>query len=215
MVKHPLAGLDACTVSDALDSLDLPGAVAGVPPTWEGARTVGRVITMKVVASAGARAERHLGARAIEQAGVGDVIVIEQSPSQVVSATWGGLLAKSATLCRLAGVVIDGNCRDVDEIRELGLPVFARGVVPFTARRRYVEESVGSPVSIGGVAVETGDHVVADGSGIAFVRARDLDAVAARSQEIVRREALMMSDLESGATPAEVMGRNYEELLDD
>lgn len=213
-IGESLKEFDACTISDALDTLQLGGAVSGLAPVWEGARTSGRVITMKVVADPGAKAERHLGAEAIETAAPGDVIVIQQPPSSVVSATWGGLLARAAHLQGIGGVVIDGNCRDVDEIRDIGLPVLSRGVVPFTARRRYVEATVGEPVVIEGVEVRAGDYVVADGSGATFIRADDAARVVERAQLIVRRELLMVKDLMAGASPSTVMGKDYEELLD-
>jgi regulator of RNase E activity RraA len=209
--------LDVCTVSDALDALGQAGAVAGIRPVWTGARLAGRVITMRVVPAEGARAERHLGATAIDMAQPGDVIVIEQEGAKAQtppSATWGGLLSRAAHHRAVGGVVIDGACRDVDEIRELGLPVSARAVVPFTARRRFVEKSVGEPVDIGGVSVATGDFVIADGTGVAFVPEAQLEAVLSRAHLIAAREARMAADLVDGMPVSQVMGRNYEEILD-
>lgn len=205
--------LDVCAVSDALDGLGLTGAVAGIRPLWSGPRVVARVVTMKVVPAHGARAPRHLGAAAIEAAEAGMAIVIEQD-SEPDAACWGGLLARAASTRGVAGVVIDGMARDVDEIQEIGLPLFGRGVVPFTARRRVVEASVNEPVSIGGVTVSPGDLVVADGSGLAFVAAQQFDDVTGAAQRIVERERQMIRALESGKPPSEVLGMRYEELLD-
>ena len=194
-----LDGLDVCAISDALDALRLPGAVAGILPVWEGARVAGRAITMTVTTAPGQRAERHLGAAAIDRARPGEVIVVHQqrtADGALPSAAWGGLLARAAQLHGIGGVVIDGACRDVDEIRELGLPVSARAVLPFTARRRCIETAVGADVVIDGVTVATGDVVVADASGTVFVRAADLDAVLARARRLLARERLMIADLD-------------------
>lgn len=211
-----LSAFDACTISDALDTLGLDGAVDGIRPVWEGARTVGAVVTMKVVAAPGERAPRHLGAAAIEMAGDGHVVVIEQQRDpELVSATWGGLLARAATLRGVAGVVIDGACRDVDEIRELGLGVWSRDVVPYTARRRYIESSVGEPITVGGVRIEMGDYVVADGSGVVFIRGEYLSRVLDLADRIAAKERLMAADLAAGVSPSVVLGKNYEELLDE
>jgi 4-hydroxy-4-methyl-2-oxoglutarate aldolase len=150
--RDRLMVLDTCVVSDALDALSLPGAVAGVLPIWEGSKLAGRVVTMRTVPADGHTSHRHLGTAAIERADAGEVIVIEQASGGFpASATWGGLLARAAHLRRIGGVVIDGACRDVDEIRELRLPVSARAVLPFTARGRFVEDTVGEPVVIGQV----------------------------------------------------------------
>jgi 4-hydroxy-4-methyl-2-oxoglutarate aldolase len=213
-----LDGLDVCAISDALDALRLPGAVAGILPVWEGARVAGRAITMTVTSAPGQRSERHLGAAAIDRARPGEVIVVHQQRTAngaLPSAAWGGLLARAAQLHGIAGVVIDGACRDVDEIRELGLPVSARAILPFTARRRCIQTAVGDDVLVDGVTIATGDIVVADGSGTVFVRAADLDAVLARARRVLAREQLMIADLTAGAAASDVLGRDYEDILDD
>jgi 4-hydroxy-4-methyl-2-oxoglutarate aldolase len=213
-----LDGLDVCAISDALDALQLPGAVAGILPVWEGARVAGRAITMTVSTAPGQRAERHLGAAAIDRARPGEVIVVHQQRTPdgaLPSAAWGGLLARAAQLHGIGGVVIDGACRDVDEIRELGLPVSARAALPFTARRRCIETAVGADVVIDGVRVASGDVVVADATGTVFVRAADLDAVLARAGRLLARERLMIADLAAGAAATDVLGRDYEDILDE
>jgi 4-hydroxy-4-methyl-2-oxoglutarate aldolase len=213
-----LDGLDVCAISDALDALQLPGAVAGILPVWEGARVAGRAITMTVSTAPGQRAERHLGAAAIDRARPGEVIVVHQQRTPdgaLPSASWGGLLARAAQLHGICGVVIDGACRDVDEIRELGLPVSARAVLPFTARRRCIETAVGADVVIDGVTIASGDIVVADATGTVFVRAADLDAVLARAVRLLARERLMIADLVGGAAASDVLGRDYEDILDE
>lgn len=210
-----LRALDVCSVSDALDRLQMPGAVSGIRPVWEGSRAAGRVVTMSVGTSDGRPAQRHLGTAAIEMADSGDVIVIErldENPSGASS--WGGLLARAAVQRGIAGVVMDGACRDVDEIRELGLCVSARAAVPFTARGRLIELSVGREIRIAEVAVATGDYVIADGSGVAFIANAELESVLSTAEGMVAREALMVRRLEEGDQPSKVMGRSYEELID-
>jgi 4-hydroxy-4-methyl-2-oxoglutarate aldolase len=212
--RDRLMALDTCTVSDALDALGLPGAVPGVLPVWEGSKLAGRVVTMRTGPARGHTSHRHLGTAAIERAGPGDVIVIEQvGGGSATSATWGGLLALAASLRQLGGVVIDGACRDIDEIRELGLPVSARAVLPFTARGRFVEEAVGEPVVIGEVTVAEDDFVIADGSGAAFIDAARIADVLIRAEQLAARERLMAEDLQRGSLPSDVLGRHYEEML--
>lgn len=212
--RDRLLALDSCVLSDALDALGRPGAVAGVLPVWEGARVAGRVVTMRTVPADGRVSRSHLGTAAIERAAAGEVVVVQQDTGRPFrSATWGGLLARAASLKGLGGVVIDGACRDVDEIRELGLPVSAREAIPFTARGRIVEDAVGVPVRIGGVEVHEGDYVLADGSGAVFVRAAEVEDVLASAERLVARERLMAEDLRAGRLPSEVLGTDYEEML--
>ncbi|NBH07439.1 RraA family protein [Amycolatopsis sp. SID8362] len=213
-VRDRLLALDTCVLSDALDARGLSGAVAGVLPVWEGARLAGRVVTMRTVPADGRASRSHLGTAAIERAAEGEVVVVQQDTGRPFrSATWGGLLARAASLKGLAGVVVDGACRDVDEIRELGLPVSAREAIPFTARGRIVEDAVGVPVRIGGVEVHEGDYVLADGSGAVFVRAADVEDVLAAAERLVARERLMAEDLRAGRRPSDVLGTDYEEML--
>jgi 4-hydroxy-4-methyl-2-oxoglutarate aldolase len=210
-----LAALDVCTVSDALDALGLPGAVAGINPMWQGARLAGKVTTMRLRVAPGERAERHLGAAAIERSRTGEVIVVQQPESEeLVSAAWGGVLSRAAHHKQLAGVIVDGNCRDVDEVRELGFAVHARAAVPFTARRRYVEDAVGATIHIAGVDVAQGDYAVADASGVVFVSAQVVEDVLRVAERLWAKEQLMVADVASGAAVSVVLGTNYEEMLD-
>ena len=83
---------------------------------------------------------QHLGTAPIEAAKPGDIIVIDNG-GKLEFSCWGGLLALSAKLKGLSGVVIDGASRDIDEARDLEFPVCARGAVPMTARGRVMQES--------------------------------------------------------------------------
>jgi 4-hydroxy-4-methyl-2-oxoglutarate aldolase len=206
--------LDTCAVSDALDALNLSGAVEGLAPVWEGARVVGRAVTTRLAPGppdSGAPGV-HLGVRAIESAAPGDVIVIDNA-GRAGMGSWGGLLTLSASLRHVAGVITDGACRDVDEARGLAFPVFARGGAVRTARGRAHEQSCGEPVSLGGVTVHPGDVVMADGTGVVVVAAGDVERVLPVAERIAAREHLMQADLRGGRRVSQVLGTDYESML--
>ncbi|MQY14315.1 4-hydroxy-4-methyl-2-oxoglutarate aldolase/4-carboxy-4-hydroxy-2-oxoadipate aldolase [Streptomyces sp. RB5] len=209
-----LRQLDACTVSDALDSLGILGTPLGIRPMWEGAAVVGRAVTMKLAPFGEGEAEKpvHLGAAAIEASGPGDVIVIDNG-GRVGMGSWGGLLSTAAIEAGVAGVVSDGALRDVDEARVLGFPVFARAPITRTARARATEVSQGEPVEIDGITVRSGDIVVADGSGVVVVPAERLAEVVGIAEGLARREAGMVEGLRKGLKPSEVMGPEYQNAL--
>src|SRR5688572_11882497 len=163
-----LATLDTCSVSDGLDSMKLAGATCGVPPQWHSPRIIGRPVTVKIKAVGVQQPTQHLGTPAIEAAQPGDIIVIDNGGQRQFS-TWVGLLSLSAKLKGLSGSVIDGACRDIDEARDLEFPVYARGVVPMTARGRVMQESFNQEIQFAGVQVHPGDLVIADGSGVVFI----------------------------------------------
>jgi 4-hydroxy-4-methyl-2-oxoglutarate aldolase len=208
-----LRRLDACSVSDALDQLKLPGAVSGVPqPSGEG-RIAGIAVTLKVgIGRPPTGGARHLGTTAIESADSDSIITIEQA-SGLDAGCWGGLLTIAANVRRIAGVVADGPVRDIDEARTYKFPIFTRQATLRTARGRVVELGTNIPVILWGVAVNPGDYVIADRSGIAFVSAADIDRVLDAAERIAAREAAMAKALLGGEMPSSVMSGNYENML--
>jgi len=217
MTRHlrpRLAALDSCAISDALDSLGLPPAVTGLGPLSVAERIAGLVITVKLVAGQPPQGTtRHLGTAAIEAAQPGDVIVIEHS-SGVACAGWGGVLSAGAQVNGIAGVVIDGPARDIDEARALSFPIYGRAATARTARGRAYEASFNEPVTIGQVKVTPGDFTLADSSGVVFVPAARLEEVVLRAERIAERERRMVKALRDGERITEVVGRSYEEMLD-
>lgn len=210
-----LSRLDTPAVSDALDRLGLSGRVSGLRPLTVNRCIAGKAVTVRLgTGEPPAGPPRHLCTAAVEAAGPGSVIVIEQR-SGVEAAGWGGILSNGASVRGVAGVVCDGPVRDVDESRELGFPVYARSATPATARGRIVEEEFNGEVRIGEVEVRPGDWVLADGSGICFLpedRAAEILDVA---ETIAEREAAMTEAVREGRLISRVMGAGYETMLDE
>ena len=208
-----LAQLDACAASDALDRLSLPGAVTGIQRLTTTRRISGRVITVKMGRDEGQpTASRHLGTTAIESAQPGDVIVMEQRTG-IDAACWGGNLSLGARLRQIAGVVVDGPARDIDEAREYDFAVFARSSTAKTARGRIVEVATNVPITVGDVTVHPGDFVVADGSGVVFIASGDVERVLEAAEAVIARERAMVAALREGAPISQVMGTSYETML--
>ena len=205
--------LDSCAVSDALDKLGLKGAVTGIHRLSTDRRIAGRVVTVKLEKEDGRpAAAKHLSTTAIETAQPGDVIVVEQRTG-VDAAGWGGNLSLGAKLRGIAGVVVDGPTRDVDEGRLHDFTVFARDHTSRTARGRIVEAGTNVPITIGDVPVSPGDYVVADGSGVVFVAQRDIEGVLEVAEAIAKRERAMVDSLLEGTPISSVMGKSYETML--
>ena len=200
-----LERLDACSVSDALDTLGLPGAVIGIRPLWSVTRVVaGRARTVQAAAKSDGQPGTHIASPLIAIADAGDVIVIANDGREDVSC-FGGILAAAALERGVAGVVIDGACRDIAESHELGLPMFGRAVVPVSARGRIVQAAMDVSIAVAGVAVASGDLVVADQSGVVFVPAAEAAPVVALAERIALREQAMVDALRNGESVVEVM----------
>ncbi|MEO7786797.1 MAG: RraA family protein [Sphingomicrobium sp.] len=214
-VATRLARLDACAVSDALDQLGLPPSVTGLNPRAAKGRISGSIITVKLAAGKPPEGTtpRHLCTTAIDMAEPGQVIVVEQRTG-IECAGWGGILSNAARGRGVSGVIVEGLARDVDEAAEIGFPVYARGSTARTARGRIYETSTGDPISVGDLTVSTGDWVVADGSGAAFIPADRIADVLAAAERIAAREAGMTKAVLAGHPVSTVMGGDYEHLLE-
>ena len=217
-----LRRLDVCAVSDALDKLQLSGVVTGLPlrssAPGGASRVAGRAVTMKVGPGQPPPGPvKHLGCTAIELAGPDHVIVVEQR-SGVEAGCWGGLLTLGAKVRGVAGVVADGPLRDVDEAIAYEFPIYSRSLTSRTARSRVVELGTQVSVTIGAetgglVTVQPGDYVLADRSAVIFISPEQIERVLEAAETIVAKEAAMAKAILSGTPIGQVMGGNYEHML--
>jgi 4-hydroxy-4-methyl-2-oxoglutarate aldolase len=113
------------------------------------------------------------------------------------TAVTGDLLLGMARNRGLAGFVTDGMVRDVAGIEAVGLPCFAAGVTPNSPARNG-PGTVGMPVVVGGVAVESGDIVVGDADGVVVVPRAQADAVIARLAAVRAAEADLDAKVKGG-----------------
>jgi 4-hydroxy-4-methyl-2-oxoglutarate aldolase len=210
---HRLRRLDCCAVSDALDRLKLTGVVTSVPQRSGPGRVAGVVITVQLgIGEPPAGQARHLGTTAIEAGGSDNVIVVEQTTG-IDAGSWGGLLSLGAKVRNIAGVIVDGPVRDIDEARAYEFPVYSTALTSRTARGRIIEKATNVPIRVWGMDVSPGDYVIADNSAVIFIRAADIDAVLATAEGIAAREAAMAKALLAGKPISQVMGSDYEHML--
>jgi len=133
---------------------------------------------------------------AMDRLQAGEVLVLTMPEPEPV-ALLGELLATQARLRGAAAVLIDAAVRDTEELRELGLPVWARWVRVRGADRTEVGE-VDVPVEIGGAAIGPGDAVVLDPDGVVAVAHDRLDEVLEASRARAERENVKRAKLEAG-----------------
>jgi 4-hydroxy-4-methyl-2-oxoglutarate aldolase len=207
-----LAALDTCACSDAMDKLGLSGVASGLRPVTVARKVTGRVITVQYGPVSGHAASRHSCTAAIDAAEPGDVIVVAVD-GRLDAAAWGGLLSLAATRRGVGGVITDGACRDVDEAIGLGLPVYAAGTTPLTARGRHGEVAWNVPVEVAGVTVRPGDLVIADGSGVVFLPAEHADQILRAAREVAAREEALSVRIKEGESVAAVLSADYERML--
>ncbi|PWK76729.1 RraA family protein [Aminobacter sp. AP02] len=209
-----LRGLDACSVSDALDALGMTGAVTGLARRSGGGVVAGRVVTVALAEGpAPADAPKvHLGARAIE-AGDADTVIVVSHPG-IDAGGWGGVLTQAARIAGIQGVIVDGPLRDLDEANGLDFPIFARSTTVRTARGRVHEVATNVPVTIATVTITPGDYVISDSSGAVFMAADKAQKVIQTAERIAAKERLMVEALKTGKPVSQVLGADYEDMLE-
>jgi 4-hydroxy-4-methyl-2-oxoglutarate aldolase len=148
--------------------------------------------------------------RALYLARKGDVLVVQAPES---GAQWGDVAGYYAQRKGLAGVVVDGYVRDVDELRAMRSPVWATKIGP-SSPQKVGHGTVNAPVILCGVQVHPGDLIVADGDGVIVLPKADAAAIVARALERTQREAAQRAQIDAGAHPWQLHGAaaNYEKL---
>lgn len=199
-----LSALDTNTVSDALDFLQLKGATYGLQPLWDCPKIVGRASTVKVGTKRDAAPTAHLLTPVIDAVTTDDRILVISGGSEGVSC-WGDILANASHIKRIRGTIIDGMSRDIDGSRDVGYPVYGRGVTMISARNRIVQLDSGSALQVRGVTVNQDDYVIADRCGTVFVPADRIEEVVDLGERIDRRQALMVREVLGGKPVSEVM----------
>jgi regulator of RNase E activity RraA len=129
----------------------------------------------------------------------GHVAVYE--PGDTTCAHFGELSATSLQVHGVAGVVINGGCRDVDLIRAVGLPVFARYRTPQDAVSRWEVLEWGHAIEIEGVKVVTGDYIVGDADGVAVIPHDLIQTVLDHAEALVGTENLIRDAVRGGMKP--------------
>jgi 4-hydroxy-4-methyl-2-oxoglutarate aldolase len=141
---------------------------------------------------------------AIAHARPGDVLVLTM-PDPAPVALVGDLLATQAQARGVAALLVDGAVRDLDELVEIGLPIWARWI-RVRGAAKDVPGSIDEPVTVGGQRIAAGDIVVLDGDGAAVVAAGRAAAVLEAAREREERERVKREKLRAGALSYDLDG---------
>ncbi len=189
--------LDTASVSDAMDKIGIPAGCHGIKPVVTGVKFAGRAYTVKYRACG--VVERGTVGDFLDDVPAGDVIVIDNG-GRTDCTIWGDIMTTLAHHKGVAGTVIDGVCRDVPKIRELGYPIFTRDYYMMTGKDRIEIEAVNVPVTVSQRQVRPGDIVVADDSGVVIVPASKAEDVLKIALEIEHAEQEILKRIAQGRT---------------
>ena len=134
----------------------------------------------------------------------GDVLVLKSAEPAPVAFV-GDLLATQARAQGVAAVLVDGAVRDLDELADLGLPIWTRFVRAQGATKGEVGK-LDVPVVVGGVEIRPGDLVVMDGDGAVVVPTDRVEAVLSAARERADKETAVRPRYRDGELSYDLQG---------
>ena len=198
--KQVEENLNSSIISDVLDGMGVRGQAMGfdIRPVHDDMVLIGYAATMLMADQYDYEKDTFsLQFQAIDSLKEGEVMMVAAKGTER-AALWGELLSTAARYRGARGVVIDGMARDIKLIREMGFPVFAKGVNPISSKGRVIAVDHACPVEISGVMVHPGDLVVADIDGVVVVPKDLIEDVIEKALEVAASETLTRDELRKG-----------------
>lgn len=165
---------------------------------WPGARVAAPAVPVKC--TPGDNLAIHV---AVATAPAGHVLVVDVGDVEG-RGYWGEVLTTGAESRGIAGLVIDGGVRDINEVEAHGFPIFS-STIALTGATKMHPGTVGAPALVGGVFVSLGDWIVGDRDGVTVVPAESVEDVIEAGKARARKEAVMFEKLRGGSTTVELL----------
>ncbi len=188
--------MDTASISDAMDKLGIQAGLLGIQAVVEGKKICGEAFTV------------HYIPCGIEKGNVGDFID-DVKPGQVVvidnngrnyCTVWGDIMTFTAKTKGIEGTVIDGVCRDVNGIKELGYGIYTKGKYMVTGKERVTVDKVNVPVAISGVQVRPGDIILGDDSGVVCIPYEKAEEILNIAKHIEEVEQKIIAEVKNGSS---------------
>ena len=183
------------------DAMHRSGEMRGLKPVWIGTeeyplKFVGPAYPVRTY-----NGDWSKPVEAIEEAEPGDVIVIDACGGEI--AVWGELASWSCKTKGISGVVIDGAIRDIDDIRKLKFPAYAKYFTPTAGEPRGLGETNVSIVCAG-QKVDPGDWIIGDDSGVVVVPKKKAQEMVNRAIDVLEKENRYREEIKRGSTLSKV-----------
>lgn len=182
-----LAKVPTAAMGDGGDRLGLVDS--SIKRMWPSAPIAGKAFTIHT--REGDNQALH---RALKQVTPGDILVVSGG-GFTERALMGELIAQRAQSAGIIGMIIDGAVRDVDDLQDIGFPVWARAVSP-AGPYKTGPGRLGVDIAIGGVVCHHRDYIVADADGVVVVPAESAEQVLASGKAVVEDEAVRRASIQ-------------------
>ena len=192
-IREVLGKVSTANLSDAMHR---QGVLPGIKPVLSDVKMVGPAVTVRTYPGDWAKP-----VEAIDKAKPGEIIVIDAGG--VGPAVWGELATHSSVQKGVAGVVIDGAIRDVEEVRKLKFPAFSKTITPVAGEPKGFGE-INVPVQAGGAIIYPGDWIVGDDDGVVVIPKKEAVEITNRAMDVLEKENRIRKEIQDGGTLAKV-----------
>jgi 4-hydroxy-4-methyl-2-oxoglutarate aldolase len=205
MLADRLAACHSSVIHDVMKDMKipirvLPRTILGLDP---GMRCAGQVFTVR--GRPDPTIDKHEAlkewAALLSKVPPGRVAVVQ--PQDDTRALFGGLSAEALKLKGVRGYIVDGGCRDIQDVVDQGFPVFARFATPIDIVSAWRAEAFEVPIAIGGHDVRPDDHVLADRDGIILIPKDRIGEIIAAAEGKMATEGDMVKAIRAGVDPLE------------
>jgi len=186
-------------ISDALDKLGINGQLLNIKPLQFGFKFVAPVFTVKYVPVG---AIKGTAGDFIDDVPSNFALLLDNEGRNDCT-VWGGIMTKLAVRNRIAATIINGVCRDVDEILKYSYPMFIKSYYMRTGKDRAMMYSVNETVSVSNVQINPGDIAVGDDNGVIIIPLGQEEQVLRVTRQIFQAEEKIESMLDQGSSLSE------------
>jgi len=188
------------------DAMHRKGAMKGIRPIKAGFHMVGKALTVSTMDGDWAKP-----IEAIDKADSETVLVIDVKGGE--TAVWGELATWSARIKGLAGIVIDGAVRDLDDLLQMDVPIFCRHISSNAGEPKGFGE-IGAEIICGGERVRTGDWIIGDDSGVVVVPQERAQEIANRALDVKEHEDRIREEIKRGGSLGKVLKiKKWEKVI--
>ncbi len=195
--RELLGILSKVSVANVSDAMHRGRVLTGYKVSIPGVKIFGRALTVRTYPGDWAKP-----VEAIDYATEGTVIVIDAGGEDI--AVWGELASHSAKNKGVAGVIIYGAARDLDDIRKINFPVFAKYFCARAGEPKGFGE-INVPIEIEGIKIKPGDYIIAEEEGIAVIPQENAQEIINRALDVKEREDRVREEIKRGSTLSQVM----------
>lgn len=129
--------------------------------------------------------------------------VIVCQPNDSTLSHMGELSSETLVYRKVRGYIVDGGCRDSEFILRIGFRVFCRYFTPVDVVGRWIADSYGEPIEIGGVKIHTGDYALADRDGVVIIPGKLAEEVVTKTEQVMQTENMVRKMILQGVDPQE------------